>query len=386
MVLGTVRSVLFGSAVRIGATAVLSLVVIGGGAFAAGIIGVPALESVDNEFGDVNETHTEIRTNLTIDNPNPIGASSADVSAEYVVSMNEIEMAQGSGDEFDVAPGRSTETLTTQMRNERIPEWWASHVANGERTEVEIDATITSGVLGRSTDVTDTRTIETDIISEFDSDETRPVDANAPLVEDPVLYVNATRANWGDVDAEHTDLDLRFDMYNPKRFDIPVSRIGYTIYMNDVVVGEGETDREHVLRSGRVTEVETETRIDNENLDEWWVTHVENDQVTELRIEFNARVEVAGTTITLPLDALTYEETIETDIWGEEDSNGSADADETSDGAGSSDGSGSDDETDSSDATESSETGGDGSDGTDDGDGSAGDGDGVLPGVPLAAA
>lgn len=324
--IGTVKSLLLGSTVRVVLTLVLSLVVVAGGAFAAGLIGVPTLESVDNEFGEVTDERTEIRTFLTVDNPNPIGAGAAEVSAEYTVGMNGVEMARGGGSDVALEPGTSTESFSTRMHNERIPDWWVTHIRNGEETEVVIDATVSSGALGRSTDVTDRRTIETDLISQFDSDETRPIDANSPLTNDPVLYVNGTRANWGDVDDRTTELDLRFDMYNPKSYDIPVTRLGYTIYMNDIVVGDGETTSEHLLRSRQVTEVRTTTHIQNQHLDDWWVTHLQNDEETDLRIEFDARVELplVGSTITLPLDELTYEETIETDIWGNKNENGSA--------------------------------------------------------------
>ncbi|MCU4975197.1 LEA type 2 family protein [Halobacteria archaeon AArc-m2/3/4] len=320
MSIGTAKSLLFGSVVRIVVTLTLSLVVVVGGAFAAGIIGIPALESIDNEFGEVTDERTEILTSLTVHNPNPIGAGAAEVSAEYTVGMNGVEMARGGGSDIRLEPGTSTETFSTRMHNERIPDWWVSHIQNGEETEVVVDATVSSGALGRSTDVTDRRTIETDLISQFDSDETRPIDANSPLTSDPILYVNSTRANWGEVDEQTTELDLRFDMYNPKSHDIPVTRLGYTIYMNGLVVGDGETTSEHLLRSKQVTTVDTTTRIQNTHLDDWWVTHLQNGEETALRIEFDARVElpVVGSTITLPLEELTYEETIETDIWGNE--------------------------------------------------------------------
>jgi hypothetical protein len=46
------------------------------------------------------------------------------------------------------------------------------------------------------------------------------------------------------------------------------------------------------------------------------VTHLERNQVTELRIDFDARLDLAETTVSVPLDPLTYTETIETDIFG----------------------------------------------------------------------
>jgi hypothetical protein len=57
--------------------------------------------------------------------------------------------------------------------------------------------------------------------------------------------------------------------------------------------------------------------------------------VSQLRVEFYAIVELpTGDTVTVPLEGLTYEETIETDIFDEGDP-GSSTATDESDGAGS---------------------------------------------------
>lgn len=298
---------------RIAGALLLAALVALAGAYAAGVVGVPSVEAVDAEFGDVNETHTEVHAAVAVENPNPIGA---DVSARYAVAMNDVEVAAGE-DDLTLPAGRSTERVTVSLRNDRIPEWWATHVENGEETEVTIDATIGSDALGLSTGRTEERTVETDLLATLESTETRPVNADLPGVDDPVLYVNRTEAEWGDVDAEGTELELRAAVYNPQPFDVPVSELGYEIGLNGVVVGEGTTGDEYRLRAGEVTTVEATTRIENERLDEWWVTHVENDETSTLRVAFEARVPLGGTTVTVPLDALAREGTVETDVFGD---------------------------------------------------------------------
>ncbi len=75
------------------------------------------------------------------------------------------------------------------------PAWWVTHIDNGETTTVGIDATVTSSTLGgRSVSFSQERTIETDLLSQFNSTETRPVEADQPLVSDPVIYINETTA------------------------------------------------------------------------------------------------------------------------------------------------------------------------------------------------
>lgn len=316
------RSALLGSKLRIAGTVLGALVVSLVAAAALGLVGVPSVESVDNRFGDVDENTTVVVTDVTVDNPNPVGTGWLDASLDYTVSMNDVRMAEGSKDDLAVGPGRSTVTLETRLDNRRIPDWWVTHVRNGERTTVAIDAEV--GAAGQTVPVQKTRTINTSMIARFDSNETRAVDANARVVDDPVLYVNETRGEWGTVTESETPMNAAFVVYNPKPYPYAVTELRYEITMNDVVVGEGTTEQHHVVEPGTAERITARTAIRNDRLDEWWVTHLRNDQVTELRIEFAATVELEDPTsitgdsveIRVPMEALTHEETIRTDVLG----------------------------------------------------------------------
>ncbi|PAU84725.1 hypothetical protein CK500_04195 [Halorubrum salipaludis] len=383
-------SALVGSKLKI---ALLGLLVVGGavgGAFALGILGVPSVAAVDNTFGDVTNETTEIETDLVVSNPNPVGVGLDGVSVNYTVSMNDIEMAQGGREGVRVGTGNSTLALETQLRNDGIPPWWVSHVRNGERTTLDIDATATSDRLGRGVDFSRSREIETDLLGAFNSDETRPVNADSPLASDPVLYVNETRGEWGSVSESETPIDMAFTVYNPNFEPYAVTEIGYDITMNGVEMGSGQTEEGYVIPSESTETIEFTTALQNRHLDDWWVTHLDEDvrghQVTGLRIEFYAVIEFpGGEEATVPLDSLTYEETIETDIFGEgedvRDGSDSSDdgSDSGDDGDETDDTSDGGDETDDGDGSTENETddgSGDGTENeTDDGD----DDDGVLP-------
>ncbi|WP_144920980.1 LEA type 2 family protein [Halorubrum salsamenti] len=393
-----VLSALVSSKLRVALLGVLVLGGTVGGAFALGVLGVPSVAAVDNTFGDVTNETTEIETDLVVSNPNPVGVGLDGVSVNYTVSMNDIEMAQGGREGVQIGTGNSTLNLETRLRNDGIPPWWVSHVRNGERTTLDIDATATSERLGRGVDFSRSREIRTDLLGAFNSDETRPVNADSPLTDDPVLYVNETRGEWGTVSESETPIEMAFTVYNPNIEPYAVTEIGYDITMNGVEMGSGQTDEGYVIPSQSTETVEFTTALQNRHLDDWWVTHLDEDvrghQVTGLRIEFYAVIEFpGGGEATVPLDALTYEETIETDIFGEGDDvrNGT---DPSGDGSGTEDG-GNETDDGASDGgnTTDSESGTDDSDGdttenetddgsddgteneTDDGD----DDDGVLP-------
>ena len=340
MTLGAVLAMFTGSKLR---TLLVGLLVVAGavgGAFAVGIFGVPSVAAVDNSFGDVTNETTEVGTDLVVSNPNPVGIGLDGVSVNYTVSMNEIEMAQGGREGVSVATGNSTIPLETDLRNDAIPPWWVSHVRNGERTTVGIAASVTSDLLGRTVEFSRGSQISTDLLGAFNSDETRPVNADSALTDDPVLYVNETRGEWGSVSEAETPIDMAFTVYNPNLEPYAITELGYDVTMNGVEMASARTEEEYVIPSRSSETIEFTTALQNRRLDEWWVTHLDEDvrghQVSDLRIEFYAVIELpSGEAVTVPLDELTYEETIETDIFGEGDDvrdSGDGDDSETDDG------------------------------------------------------
>jgi hypothetical protein len=109
---------------------------------------------------------------------------------------------------------------------------------------------------------------------------------------------------------------MRMQVYNPKPVPYTVTEIGYEVTMNGVPVGEGTTGRAYAIPPESAETVKMKTRMQNEKLDEWWLSHLQNDQVTDLKITFYARIELpSGQTIRVPLRNLTYEKRIETDIF-----------------------------------------------------------------------
>ncbi|TKX42122.1 MULTISPECIES: LEA type 2 family protein [unclassified Halorubrum] len=405
MALNGLVSALTAGKLRVALVGLLVVAAAVGGAFALGVLGVPSVAAVNNSFGDVTTETTVVETDLVVSNPNPVGVGLDGVSVNYTVSMNDVEMARGGREGIGVASGNSSIAFETALANDAIPPWWTSHVRNGERTTVAIDATVTSDLLGRSADLTRTREIETDLIGAFASEETRPLNADAPLVDDPVLYVNETRGRWGTVSEAETPIEMEFDVYNPNLEPYVVTEIGYDVTMNGVAMGSGSTEEEYVIPSHGSETVELTAALRNERLDEWWVTHLDESvnghQVSDLRIEFYAVVELpTGEEFTVPLDALTYEETIETDIFdeglhrgdgtsadrssgddGSDDGGTATDGDETAsddgttdDGDNTTDGSG---DTSGDDTTDGGS--GDGTSGDNTSDDGSGDDDGLLP-------
>ncbi|AXG06241.1 hypothetical protein DU500_07170 [Haloplanus rubicundus] len=274
----------------------------------------PSVAGVDNRFGAVNETTTTIESDLRVRNPNPIGATLGGLTVDYAIDMNGIRMATGTKGGLSLPQGQSSVPMTTRLANERIPTWWVSHVRNDERTTLAVNADVHSSTLGASFGAPQvTRDIETDIISAFNSTEDRPVGSSP--TGGPLLVIRETSAEWGTVSAAETNIDMRFVVYNPNSYAIPVSELSYRATMNDIETGNGTTEDQGVIPPGETRTIRATTTLNNDNIDEWWVSHLQNDQVTDLRIDFSARFELPTETVDVPLDPLTYTRTIETDIF-----------------------------------------------------------------------
>ena len=320
-----------GSTLKIAAAVFGVLTVSVGGAWAVGIIGAPSVVGVDNGFGPVNESTTTIESEIVVNNPNPFGVRLGGLTIDYAVEMNGVRMATGGREGLGVnAGGNSSIPLTTQMNNDRIPPWWVSHVENDENTTLTVDASIHSDLLGQSFEPQIERSVNTNVIGGFNSDEDRPIDVDRPFAPEPVLWLNSTSGQWGAVSNETTEIDTAFELYNPNPTPVAISEIGYEIEMNNVTMGEGATESAVTINPGELETVRATTALQNENLDEWWVSHLQNEQTTQLEVTFYARIDLSsfgGDTIEIRLDSI--QRTIETDIFGESESDGGTDSEGT---------------------------------------------------------
>lgn len=311
------RSALLGSKLRVAGTVLVALLATVAGLYAGGVLGVPSVDGFENRFGTVTDATTEVVTDVRVSNPNPFTLGLGSLAVDYRVSLNDVELATGSKQGLGAPPGESTVTLRTYIDNTRIPDWWVSHLRNGERTQVRVTADIAGGFGLSTTQTPVNRSLETDILGAFNSTTDRPIDANVPLVEDPVAVIRRQNASFGTVTDAETPVEVSFVVYNPKDRPVTLSEIGYDVDMNDVDVGEGRTEEAYVIEPRTSETVRTTVRIRNERLDEWWVSHLRNDQRTVLAIDFSARLSSEGLgSVELPLEGIDYRETFETDIFG----------------------------------------------------------------------
>ncbi|SEW17156.1 LEA type 2 family protein [Natrinema salifodinae] len=300
---------------RRAATVLLVAIVLIVATAAYGVIAIdrPRVESVDSEWGTVTSERTEVETRIGVEDPFllRVGDAAADVS--YSVSLNDVEIATETENRAQFDDG--TVTVSTWVDNDEIPAWWATHVDNGETTTVRIDPDITvryAGVRLPADGVTRTGTVQTDLLAPLQENRSREYRAAGRTL----FVVEETDAQWGNATPNRTPIDASATVTNPTSLPIPITEIGYTVRLNDRVVGQGVAGEQIVLPPDETRTIEANAAIDTEKLDEWWPTHVRNNETSTLSVAFTATVEYGGVEREVPLDVLSYERTFQTDLIG----------------------------------------------------------------------
>ncbi|WP_135853549.1 LEA type 2 family protein [Halorussus salinus] len=306
-------SIVSGTLGKVAAVLAVGLVVSAAGVGAALSTGVvslqsPTVESIDNEWGEISAERTGIDTTVVVDNPNGVGVPGV-VGVSYDVSMNDVRMASGKTGGVSLSPGRNEVTLRTHIDNEKIPAWWASHINNGEETTLSVEPSVKAALLSRALPAQN-RTFETDMLSSFEQESGQSVEVNGRTL----LAVEETSASWGE--ATHNETPLRFSgtVRNPNGAPVEFSKIGYEVSMNDVTVADGTTSESVEIAPNSIGTVQIDAALDNRKLDEWWVSHLRNDETTRLNVSVFAVAETDSGTERVPLPFLSQRVVFETDI------------------------------------------------------------------------
>ncbi|RBI60043.1 hypothetical protein DMJ13_20415 [halophilic archaeon] len=294
------------------AVLILIIAVAGGGAVA---LDRPQIDRVESDWGTVTQERTEIQTRITVDNPRIVKLADATLNVEYTVSLNDIKVADGQKGSVELSGRRNVVEISTWLNNSDIPRWWASHVNNNETTTVTVNPTVETAFIGMhfgAASLTRKRTVQTNLLKPLNVNRTQELHA----LNRTVLYVNETQAQWGNATVERTPINASATVTNPLPVPLPITNLTYTIRMNGIVVGHGQAGNQTIIPSKSTETINAHAVIDNQKLDEWWVSHRRNGGTSEFTITFNATVSVNGNKVRLPLTALSYNRTFSTHLLG----------------------------------------------------------------------
>jgi LEA14-like dessication related protein len=279
----------------------------------------------EGDWGTVNESNTEVVTTLAVNNENDYAIKLGNVGADYDLYFNDVRVAEGQKRGVAIPKGESTIELRTLIDNAKLQPWWVEFVEANETIEMETSVTAKATFLGQTakkdfqvgdrTMLEDRRPVISSMSDAASEAEGRHTVETAA---DEVGYVIEDGwATYGDVNESVTKIRFHFRVTNPSStVPVPAEPDGLkaNIEMNDVAIVDVEGDDfsavgegDDTIEPGETQVVVYEVTMDNEKVDDWFTSHVRNDEVTNVEVTFQMQFEAGGSTVEVPPAGVTYE-------------------------------------------------------------------------------
>ncbi|MEM4524369.1 MAG: LEA type 2 family protein [Archaeoglobaceae archaeon] len=267
--------------------------------------GKPEIKSLTNCWGNIASEVTEIITEILVYNPNPFSIPLKDILTE--IYMNELKMGEGKALKAEIPPGESEIILSTEIKNNRIPEWFVSHIKNGEKTDVKLKGYLVFDL--RLTEFKypfeQSSTIKTNLLSELKSQAPKTVSVG------PMTFtIKSINAYWGKVEKDYTEIIIIATISNENPISVLIPKYKYYMEMNGIKVASGINDLVALIPPMSEASLTFVIKIENEMLDEWFVSHLKNKERSEIKIVIEPFIEISGKEISFVLiESKSYMET-----------------------------------------------------------------------------
>jgi len=308
----------------------VSVVAAGGGywAYSSGALEKPSAGVEDmGDWGEVSESETQVITSIWVENPNPVGINiGRSVSAAYRIDLNGVRLAEGQQEGISVQSGNNTVPITTNLKNDNIASWWVNFIQNNEtlyargQGEVQINAPVLSGSYQPAPVEKRMLQDETPVITSI-SNAVQAIEGRytvneiikvGPVEEESTVgwEIRDAHATWGEVNQDQTTVVIHLQVHNPsERVPVPAipDGLGLSVGMNDVKMFEAQSgafspqsvSTDAVINPGETREFALELSMDNDRVDEWFTSHVREDEHTTIETQFQLVFEAPKTGITL---------------------------------------------------------------------------------------
>jgi LEA14-like dessication related protein len=274
----------------------------------------PSVTDTDQRWGEVTDATTEIRTDASLDTPDDPGlAALLSLDVTQTTTINGIQVARGSTVLDTVEPGSDTLSLTSLKDNGEVPEWWARHLNDGERSQVVTTPAATADVGATKFDAdlgTRESAFTTDLLAGMNGDRNEEVQVQGRTA----LVVTGVSSEWGRATADTAPIQTRTAVRNELATPVTVESIQYTVTTNGVTLADRRTRVGQVIDPQSSDTVKARLVLDNSRMDRWWVRHVRNGEQSTFDVDVTATVSVPGQRERVALDSLGQESTIETDV------------------------------------------------------------------------
>lgn len=246
---------------------------------------------ITQSWGRVTRDKTEIETLITVNNPTPLSRWIKRI--EFDLYINGFKIASEVSEKMvEVKPLRKTEiSLTSFLNNSMILNLWVAYLNKGDLFEVELAGNATFSSITREIvcPIGYKTSAHTPLLELLSTKEPKEI-----KVGPATLTLRSLTLNWSEVTSAQTKIENNAVLYNPNSHPITITKIDYTIEMNDVKVGEGSMYNPIILEAKTDSNVSFTAILNNTMLYRWWPTHLRNDQITRIAVRVQGVGKVLG--------------------------------------------------------------------------------------------
>lgn len=309
------------------------LVIAGGTGYAAVNFEKPSFGVIDmGDWQEVNEESITVVSEAWINNPNPVGLSLGFIDVGYAAEVNNITLAEGRIEEVSLDSGNNTKSFETELMQGKIPDWWVSHLQNGENSTVSVPVNIETPVTGFEIQAF-SKEVSTDITSRIENSlESIEGTYTGPGIETtrsgftvevrPEIEIRDFKASWGDISEDRSEILMDMKVHNPNSYPVPTPSFGGKADLNNLTVANWsvnsepltELSEEGMIAPGETEELRFRVGLKNQRMDDWLETHIENEEYTEADINADLIFNIQGEQFKAPAGGMKCTIEIQTDI------------------------------------------------------------------------
>ena len=328
---------------RLAILVLVSTVVAGGtGAYAVTSFETPEFEIKDPaDVESIGDNETDLSTTLTVNNRAGYPIPTDLVGGEYDVIVDNVLLLEGELEFPRLSTGNNTVTINSTLENNEIPNAWRAYLKNDETTDIELQANFSrvgpverEGIFSKSITRTvgeDKEPVEeafTSAVKGLEGNYTSNVSSSRITggltgQEAEVGYrIRDARVEVAEIGENETVLHMKMSVYNPSRvFPVPAEPdvLGVSMEANNVTLvnarsqdstlvnrndfeSDSDVDGPVILPQQEKTVV-YRLELNNNNIDDWFVSHLETEEYTYLESDFQFVFSQSGVEYRVPQES-----------------------------------------------------------------------------------
>ncbi|AZH24786.1 hypothetical protein [Haloplanus aerogenes] len=237
------------------------------------------------------------------------------LNIQQETSIAGVTVATGMSRIAELPTGEGQIEVTATKSHALVPNWWAAHLRNGERSVIhtelnaEADLSVTTLPL-----VLDDRvsTVETTLLTDLNTTSRQAVTDDT--TGQSLFISHKTSAEWIDPTPTEATVLIRADVENIRPVPLTLREFNVQVELNDVALTDARLSEEYVFILGERKSITLRFPVDNSQMAAWWPTHIRNGERSTLDSHVTATVSSRNIRGRQPLEFLSATGEITTNL------------------------------------------------------------------------